>query len=114
MPVYKDEKEEAKEGSKEGAKSAEEAAAAAKDAAAAAKAAAEKASQAAQQAANAKYIEQLRLEAGMTDDEDIPFDWYIYEAPPEGKAGGAFFAGSGGFIPESQATQAEMYVYIRK
>lgn len=30
--------------------------------------------QAAQQAANAKYIEQLRLEAGMTDDEDIPFD----------------------------------------
>lgn len=74
MPVYKDEKEEAKEGSKEGAKSAEEAAAAAKDAAAAAKAAAEKASQAAQQAANAKYIEQLRLEAGMTDDEDIPFD----------------------------------------
>lgn len=47
---------------------------AAKDAAAAAKAAAEKASQAAQQAANAKYIEQLRLEAGMTDDEDIPFD----------------------------------------
>lgn len=78
MPVYKDEKEEAKEeakeGSKEGAKSAEEAAAAAKDAVAAAKAAAEKASQAAQQAANAKYIEQLRLEAGMTDDEDIPFD----------------------------------------
>ena len=74
MPVYKDEKEEAKEGSKEGARSAEEAAAAAKDAAAAAKAAAEKASQAAQQAANAKYIEQLRLEAGMTDDEDIPFD----------------------------------------
>lgn len=74
MPVYKDEKEEAKEGSKEGAKSAEEAAAAAKDAAAAAKAAAAKASQAAQQAANAKYIEQLRLEAGMTDDEDIPFD----------------------------------------
>lgn len=74
MPVYKDEKEEAKEGSKEGAKSAEEAAAAAKDAAAAAKAAAVKASEAAQQAANAKYLEQLRLEAGMTDDEDIPFD----------------------------------------
>lgn len=70
MPVYKDEKEEAKEG----AKSAEEAAAAAKDAAAAAKTAAKKASQAAQQAANAKYIEQLRLEAGMMDDEDIPFD----------------------------------------
>ena len=31
-------------------------------------------SEVAQQAANAKYIEQLRLEAGMTDDEDIPFD----------------------------------------
>ena len=29
---------------------------------------------AAQQAANAKYIEQLRLEAGLTADEDIPFD----------------------------------------
>lgn len=70
MPEYKDEKEEAKEG----AKSAEEAAAAAKDAAAAAKAAAKKASQAAQQAANAKHIEQLRLEADMMDDEDIPFD----------------------------------------
>ena len=70
MPEYKDEKEEVKEG----AKSAEEAAAAAKDAAAAAKTAAKKASQAAQQAANAKHIEQLRLEAGMMDDEDIPFN----------------------------------------
>lgn len=30
------------------------------------------------------------------------------------KPGVLFFAGSGGFIPESQATQAEMYVYIRK
>lgn len=28
----------------------------------------------AQQAAKAKHLEQLRLEAGLTDDEDIPFD----------------------------------------
>lgn len=60
MPVYKDEKEEAKEGSKEGAKSAEEAAAAAKDAAAAAKAAAAKASQASTAGSERKSIEQLR------------------------------------------------------
>ena len=66
MPKYPEEKEEGKKDTK----SAEEAAAAAE----AAKAAAAKASQAAQQAAKAKHLEQLRLEAGLTDDEDIPFD----------------------------------------
>lgn len=69
MPKYPEEKEEGKKDTK----SAEEAAAAAA-AAEAAKAAAAKASQAAQQAAKAKHLEQLRLEAGLTDDEDIPFD----------------------------------------
>ena len=69
MPKYPEEKE-----GKEGAKSAEKAAAAAKAAAEAAKMAAQKARQAAEQAAKAKHIEQLRLEAGLTDDEDIPFD----------------------------------------